>query len=111
MHFPPNMPTHYVQHKESNGRGQFHIGGDADHPEAAMMYHRWDGGATVNVDHTEVSEELRGQDVGLHLLEALVQWAREQRLKVSATCPFAVEMFDRHEELTDVLVEYTEERK
>ncbi len=101
-----DSPTHYVQHQESNGRGQFHIGADAERPKAAMMYHRWNNGSTVNVDHTEVSEELRGQDVGLYLLKDLVQWAREQHLKVSATCPFAVEMFDRHAELGDVHVAY-----
>lgn len=97
------MSELHIQHSEANGRGQFYLGAKVE-PDAAMMYHRASSGGSVNIDHTEVSEALRGQDVGLKLQRRLVAWAREQGLKVSATCPFAVAMFDKHEELADVRV-------
>ena len=100
-----------IRHTESEGRGQFYLGEDERRPEAAMMYHRWGGGQTVNVDHTEVSDALRGEGVGRKLLERLVGWARGEGLKVSATCPFAVAMFERHPGLGEgVHVAYEDER-
>ena len=76
------------------------------------MYHRYDDGAVVNVDHTEVEDALRGQGVGKQLLEALLAWARGAgEAKVSATCPFAVAQFARHPQLGEgVVVEYSERR-
>ena len=107
------MPTElHIRHTESAGRGQFYIGDDERRPDAAMMYHRWGGGQTVNVDHTEVGDALRGEGVGLKLLEALVAWAKAEDLEVSATCPFAVAMFERHPELGEgVHVAYEDERR
>jgi len=107
------MSEHTILHKEADGRGMFYIAGQRPGQDfrAAMMYHRWgEKGNKVNVDHTEVSEPLRGQDVGLSLLRELSEWARKEELGVSATCPFVVKMFERHKaDFKDVIVEYTEE--
>ena len=110
------MPTVTVQHKEADGRGMFYVPGERPGQDfrAAMMVHRYDGddGPTVNVDHTEVEESLRGRGVGRRLLEALLAWARgEGGVKVSATCPFAVAQLERNPELGEgVVVGYTERR-
>ena len=99
-----------IRHAEANSRGQFYVGEEAE-PDAAMMYHRWGGGQTVNVDHTEVSDRLRGGGVGLRLLRRLIAWAKDEGLRVSATCPFAVAMFDKHPEIGEgVRVAYEERR-
>ena len=101
-----------IEQKESRGRGMFYVpdASGAKDFRAAMMYHRWGSAQTVNVDHTEVDESLRGQGVGERMLESLVAWAREEGVSVSATCPFAVAMFEKHGDLRDVLVEYGERR-
>jgi len=105
------MSEHKISHKESDGRGTFYIAsqGSTEQHQAALMYHYWgDDKSKVNVDHTEVNESLRGQDVGLSMLRELADWARKQNLGVSATCPFAVTMFKRYkEEFADVQVAYT----
>ncbi|MEM1415455.1 MAG: GNAT family N-acetyltransferase [Myxococcota bacterium] len=56
----------------------------------------------VIVDHTETDESLRGRGAGKRLFDAMVAWARETGTKVTATCPFALAMFQRHPETQDV---------
>lgn len=98
--------TTTIHQQDADGQGQFYTGNNADSPTSAMMYHRWGGGDKINIDHTEVDESLRGQGAGLQLQRALVDWARQENLKVSATCPFAVTMFERYEDMADVLVAF-----
>ena len=93
-----------IKHTEGKGRGQFYVGSDADEPEAAMMYHRRADGTSINIDHTEVSDALRNQGVGEALFHATIDWARAAGVHVAATCPFAVAMFERHEETHDLRV-------
>lgn len=109
----PSSQSVTVQHKAADGRGMFYVPGERPGQDfrAAMMYHHYgDGGGTVNVDHTEVDDNLRGQGVGKQLLEALVAWARgEGDVKVSATCPFAVAQFEKDPALgAGVVVDYHE---
>lgn len=42
------------------------------------------------IDHTEVDDSLRGQNVGEAFLAGAVRYAREKGLKIYATCPFAI---------------------
>ena len=57
--------------------------------------------SNITVYHTEVSEQLKGQGVGTALLGALVAYARKNKLKVIALCPFVSAQFKRHPELYD----------
>jgi len=55
------------------------------------------------IDHTKVSDELRGTGAGAHLIEALVEYARSNKMKIMPLCPFAKLMFHkRKEEWADV---------
>ena len=69
---------------------------------AEMTYSKA-GNAMIIIDHTEVSEKLRGLGVGNKLLESLVQYARENSFKVMPLCPFAKSVFEKREDLRDVL--------
>lgn len=46
------------------------------------------GHSQIIVDHTSVGDEFRGQGVGDQLLDAVVEYARENQLKVIPLCPF-----------------------
>ena len=99
-----------IEHKFAQGRGMTYVPGEPEF-RAAMMYHTYDDGTTLNIDHTEVDDSLRGQGVGMKLLEALIAHAKSEGLKVSATCPFAVAMLDKHPEVGEgIVVAYTERR-
>lgn len=55
-------------------------------------------GENLIVYHTEVSEKLRGQGIAAKLLENMVEYARKNKLKVVALCPYVLAQFKRHPE-------------
>lgn len=57
----------------------------------------------VIIDHTEVSDVLRGQGAGRKLLDAAVAWARETNTKFIPVCPYAKAQFDKDPSIRDVL--------
>ncbi|GIO34571.1 MULTISPECIES: GNAT family N-acetyltransferase [Paenibacillus] len=57
---------------------------------------------TVMIDHTFVSEELRGQRVGDQLVKAVVDWARKEGKRIVPACSFALVQFKRHKDYKDV---------
>lgn len=58
---------------------------------------------TVIIDHTEVSDSLKGQGAGRQLLDAAVKWARETNTKFIPVCPYAKAQFDKDPSIRDVL--------
>ncbi len=86
-----------VQHEE----GRFYIA-RGDRTLAELIYAMDDGGRAV-LEHTEVSDELRGQGVARRLVEAAVAWARESGTRLVPVCPFASAIFRRDTSLRDVL--------
>ena len=95
------MTTSPVQRTETGHRGAFFLeGGGARLAE--MTYSRVNP-ALVMIDHTEVSDALRGQGAGRRLLDALVAWARETGTKVIPVCPYAKAQFEKDPSLRDVL--------
>ena len=57
----------------------------------------------IIIDHTEVGQSLKGKGIGLQLVKAVVAHARESKIKILPLCPFAKSVFDKKEELRDVL--------
>jgi len=57
----------------------------------------------MNIYHTGVDHELHGKHMGDKLVEAGVNYARENHLKILPTCTFARSVFDRVKEYGDVL--------
>lgn len=55
-------------------------------------------GDNLTVYHTEVNDKLKGQGIGSKLLETMVAYAREHKLKVIPLCPFVYAQFKRHPE-------------
>ena len=82
--------------------GSFYIGNDGDRL-GRMDFLIKDG--VMNIYHTEISEQLQGKHMGDKLVEAGVNFARENHLKVLPTCTFARSVFNRVKAYGDVLVE------
>lgn len=57
----------------------------------------------VNIDHTYVDSSLRGQGVAGRLMEETVNELRENNLKATLSCSYAVKWFEEHPECSDVL--------
>lgn len=90
-----------IQHAESGNKGLFFIGTEAA-PDAALTYTKA-GDELLILDHTEVGDSLRGQGAGVAMVETAVAFARAHAKKIMPLCPFARSVFQKREDLRDVL--------
>ena len=91
-----------LDHEERDGKGAFFVARDEGRL-AELTYTRVDA-KTVIIDHTEVSEVLRGQGIARKLLDRVVRWGRETGTRFMVTCPYAKAQFDKDASIRDVLV-------
>jgi len=71
--------------------------------QAGKMSYVWAGETKIIIDHTEVNPEFSGKGIGKQLLMAVVENARENKIKILPLCPFAKSVFDKDETIRDVL--------
>lgn len=88
------------QHEEGR-KGKFFIEESGD--ILAEMTYVWAGDDRIIIDHTEVSDKLKGKSAGKLLLAKAVAFAREKGIKILPLCPFAKAVFDKTPEYNDVL--------
>ncbi|TVP99624.1 MAG: N-acetyltransferase [Balneolaceae bacterium] len=90
-----------IQHNAGETKGEFYI--EMDGIKKAKITYSKLGTRQIIIDHTEVSDELRGKNAGKLLVEHAITHAREHNLKVIPLCPFAKSIIDRNPKLQDVL--------
>jgi predicted GNAT family acetyltransferase len=90
-----------VQHQSGDTKGEFFI--EKEGSVVAKMTYSKLGSTQIIIDHTEVSDDMRGQDLGKALVEAGVEYARERGLKIIPLCPFAKATIEKDPDLQDVL--------
>jgi predicted GNAT family acetyltransferase len=90
-----------IQRKQTDNKGMFYVQNE-DEVQAEMFYHMTSPDKMI-IDHTEVDEELRGQNVGYELVHAAVDYARHHNIKITVWCPFAKKVFDKKPDWSDVL--------
>jgi predicted GNAT family acetyltransferase len=90
-----------VQVEQDGHRGTFFIAREGRRV-AELTFSATPDGKLVILDHTEVSESLRGQGVARRLVEAAVAWARRTGVKLMPLCPVAMALFDREPQFADV---------
>jgi predicted GNAT family acetyltransferase len=71
--------------------------------EAGLMTYSCAGEDKIIIDHTEVNPQFSGKGVGKKLVLKAVEFARESKLKIIPLCPFAKSVFNKTEEIKDVL--------
>ncbi len=90
-----------VLHLDDKKNGKFFIS-EVSKVLAEMTY-VWAGEDKIIIDHTDVQPELNGKGAGKQLLFKAVEFARNNSIKIIPLCPFAKSMFDKLEEIRDVL--------
>ena len=91
----------HIQQEEQNGKGKFFIN-TGNEISAEIDYSLLPGILIIN--HTEVDDKLRGQNIGYFLVNHTADYAREKNLKIIPICPFAKAIFEKRiEEYKDVL--------
>jgi predicted GNAT family acetyltransferase len=91
-----------IKNEEHHHAGVFYIDNNGNRL-GEMRYLIRDN--VINIYHTEVGEQLQGHHIGEKLVEAGVNFARENHLKILPTCVFARSVFNRVKAYADVLVE------
>jgi hypothetical protein len=96
-----------IQHKQTDTKGVFFIPGEEGEEEAylAELIYMKQEPNTMIIEHTEISDELRGSNAGYQLVSSAVEYARLHNLKVVPMCPFTKAIMDKKPELRDVLAE------
>lgn len=56
----------------------------------------------IDINHTLIDVNYRGQDLGLKLIEAVADYARENKLKAKASCPYVAKVFGETTEYDDI---------
>ncbi|WP_400078206.1 GNAT family N-acetyltransferase [Winogradskyella sp. R77965] len=89
-----------IQQTDNGKKGEFYY--EVDGKKLGLMTYSHAGSDKIIIDHTEVDESLKGQGVGYKLVEASVQYARANNLKVMPLCPFANSVFKKKPEYNDI---------
>ncbi len=93
-----------IQQQQNGNKGNFFVG-DEKEPLAIMTY-RMPAADKMIIDHTEVSDELRGKNIGYQLVHTAVEFARAGNIKIVPLCPFAASVFKKKPEFADVLADH-----
>lgn len=91
----------HIQHEQSGNKGSFYV--EENGTRLAEMTYSKAGDTRIIIDHTEVSDALRGKGAGKQLVSAAVDLARKNNLKILPLCPFARSVFERVKDFQDVL--------
>ena len=57
----------------------------------------------IIIDHTEVDPAFKGKSIGKKMLYKIVEMARKKNIEVLPLCPFVKAMFQKLEDIQDVL--------
>ncbi len=90
-----------IQRSETGSKGAFYV--EQNSRRLAEMTYSRAGNDRIIIDHTEVSEDLKGQSAGKQLVAFAVEHARKNNLKIIPLCPFTASVFKRTPEYADVL--------
>jgi len=90
-----------ILHKLVGKKGMFYV--EIDGNILAEMVYSMASPTKMIIEHTEVSDELKGKNVGYQLVKTAVDYVRQHNMKIIPLCPFAKSVFERKEELRDVL--------
>lgn len=90
-----------IQKNIGDTKGEFYI--EEQGQKSAEMTFSKAGEDTIIIDHTYVDDSLRGEGIGEKLVMAGVSYARDNNLKIIPLCPFAKSVFDKKEDIKDVL--------
>jgi predicted GNAT family acetyltransferase len=93
-----------IQHEESDIRGRHFITDEQGNMLAELTY-AVQHPDTMVVDHTEVTESLRDQNIGHELIEAVAEHARAKGRHIIPVCPFAHAVMTKKSEFIDIVRE------
>jgi predicted GNAT family acetyltransferase len=92
------VTTPTIEHDEAGRRFVAHL----DAGDAYLAYERT-GETALDLQHTIVPEEARGEGVGEALVRAATDYARAHGQQIIPTCPFVANWLTQHPEAQDLV--------
>jgi len=89
-----------IQNKKEGNKGIFYI--EKDGKTVAEMVYTMAAPDKMIIEHTEVSDELKGQNIGSKLVKNAADFARKNNMKIIPLCPFTLSVFKKRPEYEDV---------
>jgi predicted GNAT family acetyltransferase len=86
-----------IKNKKVGTKGMFYVGND-EKILAEMVYTMASPDKMI-IEHTEVSKELKGQNVGSRLVKTAVEFARAHNIKIIPLCPLPIQSLKRSQSL------------
>ncbi|HEY8892567.1 MAG TPA: GNAT family N-acetyltransferase [Clostridium sp.] len=83
------------------GEKSFFVGDNEE--EALAKVELVHDGDVIIIEHTFVSEQLKGQNIGGQLLKKVVDFARENNKTIIPICPYAKAKLNKDDQYFDVL--------
>lgn len=90
-----------IQFEDKGSKGAFYI--EQDGQRVAEMVFSKAGTDRIIIEHTEVSDVLKGTGAGKRLVAEAVNYARKNNIKIVPLCPFTKAIIDKTPEYQDVL--------
>jgi len=89
---------------KTSGENSFFFIGNAEAPDAYLSFRHKDND-TIVAEHTVVSTSLRGKGIAGKLAHKLMDYARENSLKIIPVCSYVVGFFAKNSEFEDLLAQ------
>ncbi|MFB9055982.1 GNAT family N-acetyltransferase [Mariniflexile ostreae] len=83
-----------VNHIKLNNKGTFSLKKDGE--EIGEMTYVFVNDKHIDINHTFIEKAYRGQDLGLELIKASVEFMKAHHLKAIPTCPYVKKVFDEN---------------
>ena len=87
-------------HEESKNEDRFYL--LDDDKEIGEIVYAYVNEALIDINHTEVDPNYRGQNLGQKLIEAVANYSRENKLKATASCPYVAKVFGKTDQYDDI---------
>jgi len=88
-----------LQETESKG----YVTAHKDGRNIGTMTYSIAGKELIIIDSTYVDPDFKGKGIGKQLLYSIVEMARNKNIKIIPLCPFASTMFQKLEDIKDVI--------
>lgn len=83
-----------IAHKQGKDEGVFLA--ILENKVLGEMSYRMESPAVMAIEHTEVKESERGNNLGMELLDVAVAFARDKNCKIRPVCKFVNVMFEKN---------------
>ena len=90
-----------IEHQDNGINGRFYI--EKTGVTLAEMTYVYSEKEIIDINHTEVSPTLKGQGIGYQLMDALIEFMRENHLKAMPSCSYAKAVFKKKTAYSDRL--------